>query len=134
VTERDPFDQVFGINEDLATNGVWVDFGSKIKVLIGFQGEANKNFVKAVELETKPFQRDIEKGTLTTEDGKTLLSRILARGVIYDWKGEGLPPYSFEEGMKQLTKKNSLFFQEVQEMSKRLATFKEKENEDALGN
>lgn len=134
TTTVDPFDQVFGIDEDLATNGVWVNFGSKIQVLMGFQGEANKNFVKAVELETKAFQRDIDKGTLSNDDAKLLMARIVARGVIYDWKGKDLPAYTFEEGLKQLLKKNSLFFQEAQEMSKKLATFKQQENEDALKN
>jgi len=134
TTNGDIFDQVFGINEDLATNGVWVKFGTKLEVLIGFQGEANKNFVKAVELETTPFKRDIEQGTLDNDDGKLMLCRILARGVVYDWKGEGVPPFSFDACMKQLTKKGSLFFQEVNELSKRLATFKKKEDEADLGN
>ncbi len=134
MATKDVFDQVFGVSPDLATNGVWVDFGSKLKVKIGFQGEANKTFVKAVELETRQFKRDIEKGTLENEDAKEMLCRILARGVVYDWKGEGVPPYSFEACLDQLKRPNSLFFQEINELSKRLSTFKEQEAKLDAGN
>lgn len=126
------FDSIFGVDEDAATNGVWVKFG-KAKVLIGFMGEANKNFVKAVETYSKPYKRDLDKGTLSNEEGKELLVNIITHGVVYNWDGFE-EPYSKEACARELSKKNSLFLQEVQEMAKRLTTFRKDELEEDAGN
>jgi hypothetical protein len=124
------FDEVFAINEDLATNGVWVRYG-KMRVRIGYQGDSNINFVKAVQKHTKDRRHELANETIAEDDAREMWQNILAEGIVYDWEAtdeSGKPiPYSVAECLKQFRrpKTGKLFFQEVQAMSKKLANFRD---------
>jgi hypothetical protein len=130
------FDEVFGVDEDLAANGVWVNFGKKLRVKLGYQGEVNKRFLKAAEKFSRPYKRDLKNDTLDNDAGRDILHNILAEGVVFDWQGATDEAgqeikFSVAECLKAFKhpKHGAIFTREVNELSSALTNFRLKEVE-----
>lgn len=131
------FDEVFGVNEDLAANGVWVNFGKKLRVKLGYQGEMNKRFLAAAEKFSRPYKRDLKNDTLDNDAGKEILHNILAHGVVLDWENNvddagATVPFSVDACLAEMKhpKHGAIFTKEVNEISSSLSNFRIKEIED----
>lgn len=80
----DMFSQ-FGTDDNLETNGIWLDYG-EFRVKIARAGGANKKFLSYVEQKTKPLRRAIQAGALSEERSAALFYEIYAKTIVLDWQ------------------------------------------------
>ena len=77
--------QQFTTSEQLETNGVVVDYGD-FRVTIGRAGGANKRYMRALEVKTKPLRRAIQTETLPEDRGLEILQEVYASSIILNWE------------------------------------------------
>lgn len=70
-------------NKETQKEGQWVEFEGA-DLLIAYA--QNPEFQKAHRQLTKPFRRQLEKGTLDVEKEEELLCEAMATGLLLDWK------------------------------------------------
>jgi hypothetical protein len=135
---------VFETDEDLETNGVWIDYG-EFRVKIASAGQGNKNYVRYAEKKLKPVRRALEAGALSNKRSQAIMADIYARTVILDWEiqdgdeenkmvqgiedknGKVIP---FTEENVEITLKNlPRLFMDLQEQASSLANFRKEELE-----
>lgn len=76
--------QITPLNTDAAENGAWIEYrGVQLLVARG----NNTKFKAAFRRVTKPYQREIDGGTLSEEKSSELLAEALADSVLLGWKG-----------------------------------------------
>jgi hypothetical protein len=80
-------EDLFGTDEALEREGVWVDFGAAGKFLIASAGPGNPRFQKVAERVLRPVRRAIEQNALTNEVAQKLSSKIYAEAIILGWEG-----------------------------------------------
>lgn len=77
----------FSTDETIEKEGVWLDYGEGEKFLIARAGGANTKFVQRLQHLTKPFNRQIQMGTFSEEQGRELAAQAFAETVILTWEG-----------------------------------------------
>lgn len=75
----------FKMDETKEEQGVWVNFGSGIRVKIRrFKSKASQNARKELE---KPFTAELRRGPLEESIAEDLLLKQMAKAIIVDWEG-----------------------------------------------
>lgn len=80
-------EDLFGTDEALERDGVWIDFGPAGSFLIAAAGPGNPKFQKSAERVLRPVRKQIEAGVLANDAALKLSARIYAEAVVLDWKG-----------------------------------------------
>jgi len=117
-----------------AIDGVWLKFPGDRKVHILRAGGSNSKFSRTAATITKPYQRQIQRGTIDPEKVTELMLDIYLQSVILDWKGfkdaEGKEiPYSREVAREFFTQVPEMF-SELMELAGDLALFQDQEVEE----
>ena len=140
---------VFETDEDLESNGVWIDYGD-FRVKIASAGQGNKNYVRYAEKKLKPVRRAIESGALSNKRSQAIMADIYAHTVILDWeiqKGEDenkmiqgiedpngkIIPFT-QENVEITLKNLPRLFMDLQEQASSLANFRKEELEEDTKN
>lgn len=81
-------DLQFKTDQALETGGVWFDISDKVSFLIRRFGGLNSQRVKqAMALEYKPFARQVEMGTMSSDQERRILVKVFVDASLVDWKG-----------------------------------------------
>lgn len=123
----------FRKDEDLSTDGVWIEFGGGAEFKIASLD--NPNFTEAFRKKVKPYQ-DLKR-EVPEDDQETIMVECMARHVVLDWKGvfdgdEELA-YSVENAIRVLTELDDLR-QMVLAQAQKVSNFRQKAAEEIEGN
>jgi hypothetical protein len=127
----------FGTDEDLETNGVWVDWGDLGKFKIA--AVRNPRHQKAIEKYNVPFKSFIQSGRPVPQDKQEeITNKALAEAVLVDWSGlkdrDGTDlPYSFENAYRLLTDLKRFRLQVIA-VAMEAETFRQEAVQEAAGN
>lgn len=72
-------------NPETAAEGVWVDVGEGASLLIARMN--NKKYAKKLATLLKPFERQVQMGTLSDDKADELMAEAYAHGILLGWKG-----------------------------------------------
>jgi hypothetical protein len=114
-----------------ATQGVWREYGSGIRIRILRAGGSNKKYERIGSAILKPYQRQISRGTIDSDVTRTLLRELYAKAVVVDWigvkdiKGNDVPCTS--ENVEGLFEAVPDLFDEVMTDATTIATFADEE-------
>jgi len=75
----------YGTDASLETEGTWEDFGEGCEIKIARIG--NKAYRKYFQKASKPYQKQIRRGTLSDDKAEELLIDAMAHCIVMDWKG-----------------------------------------------
>lgn len=131
--------------------GVWIEVdvndhnGNPIEILVAHMGRTNKTYTKHLDKVTKPYSASIQNDSLPTEIGDKLLRKVFIDTILKGWKNlptsdltgdeddDSLLEYSPENAMKLFEELPGVY-DHWEEVSKKKATFREKEREEAAKN
>jgi len=137
---------VFETDEDLETDGIWLDYGD-FRVKIASAGQGNKKYVKYAEKALKPVRKAMQAGALSNERSISIMSDIYAKTIVLDWEvmvdkkltkgiesreGEILP-MTYENVRQAFMDLPNLFI-DIQEQANSIANFRKAELEEDSGN
>jgi hypothetical protein len=117
-------------DNSLIESGVWADFGGSQFLVAGYN---NPKFQRTLSRLQAPHRRKIEKGNLDPVEGKSILCKALAEGILLDWKDvckkDGTKvKYDPELGATALANNEDLR-EFIQEFAMDLGNFKAQEEE-----
>jgi hypothetical protein len=120
------------IATDKLTEGAWIDFaGGRFKIA----SINNFAFARAYAAAQRPFQRQIDKGTLDPAVSQELLCRAMSKHILLDWENVGdngsAVPYSPETAFNALMN-NPELRSFVQEVAIDIGNFRAEEDEDEV--
>lgn len=130
------------ISRDLeSVDGVWIAFPNDRQLRVLRAGGSNKAFLRVFQALSKPYKRQLEKGTLDPDESDRVMREVYARTVIMDWRGildtKGKPvPFNHENCIAFLEKFPEIF-NDIVAIASDMATFAERRLEQAkqdLGN
>ena len=117
-----------------AVDGIWLKFPGGRKLHVLRAGGSNAKYTRIAASVTKPYQRQIQRGTIDPEKVSELMLEIYLQSVILDWAGfkdaQGKEiPYSREAAREFFTQVPEMFT-EVMDLATDLALFQEQEVEE----
>jgi hypothetical protein len=138
---RTPWD-VFGTDPEIEKSGAWINYGDFAFLIAPIGNENYKRLIKTV---LKPYQRQIDSGTLSDEVGEERLALVYAKTILLDWwcsewgdhtiwgpNGERLD-FSVENAKKMLLEMPK-FAAAVREEADTASNFQKREEDEAVGN
>lgn len=121
------------IDETLVLNGTWVTYmGVRLKIA----RQNNEKFRALFRRLSKPYGREIERGTLDEDTATTLMCESMAEAILVDWDASTFPgniPYSKENAI-DLLRNDEDCRSFVTEFSQRAENFYKAELEERKGN
>lgn len=130
--------KMFGTDKNLERDGVWVDYGNGIKILLACAGGANHRYSKTMERVMKPFMRQIQTKTIDGDLLHKLLREVFAEAVILGWEGvvcaEGKPLAFTLENAISLLEDLPKFYEDLKAISEDFQVFKNQVKEDNAKN
>lgn len=126
----------FRTDRSAETNGVWVDAGEGLHLLIARAG--NPRFQDAMRRLGHPLLPQIKTGTISEETSEGVLCRALAETILLNWKnlqdddGKDIP-YSVEKATQLLLEVRD-FRSIVIELSQNVNLFRNEQTREILGN
>ena len=125
----------FATDESLEEEGVWQDFGDDLKCKIARMG--NKNYQKEFQKLSKPYKKQIRRGTLNDAKAEEILIKTMAKAILLGWEGleeDGNPvPYSEKNAIHILTEYKD-FRDLIGDYADDLEAYKIEEDEEAEKN
>lgn len=120
---------------ELETEGVWLKFPGDRKICIRRAGGANKRYLRLAQTAIKPFKRQIERGTMDPGETDRVMREVYAKSIVSDWEGiddeNGAPVPCTVENIVAFFNAFPEIFAEVLEYAGEMATFAEREIEEA---
>lgn len=135
--------KLFKTNENLETDGVWLEYGQTekgepIRIKIARAGGHNSAFSKALEKATRPYRKAIQTGMLDNKTADKLYKEVFADTVVLDWinvEGPDGQPMEFKrENVLKLFEDLPDLFADLREQANNVALFREEVREADLGN
>ena len=130
--------KMFETDSSLEREGFWYKVSENTGFLLARAGGHNTRFVKALEVKTRPYRRQIENGTLDGELGNELLRDAFAETVILDWTGvsdrNGKAVKFSPKAAAALLKELPDLFADLQEAASKSANFRKGGIEEDAGN
>ena len=127
--------KIFGTNKVAEIEGTWNDIGDGIKLLVARIG--NPEYQKEFQKISKPHRRALRQGRLNDEVAERLLTKVMAKNILLDWKGleeDGVElPYSYENAVRILTDYKDLR-DYVSDIANEMDSFKAEEDEEGEKN
>ena len=114
-------------------NGVWIEIDSETSLCIARM--YNKSFNRQFEKLSAPYRSSVKRGIVDEEKASEILSKVIARTVLLDWKGlklDGKPiKYSSSQAEKiLLDPKYVTFRQLVMDIADEQSNFRNEEIEE----
>lgn len=81
------FRSQFKTDDKFEKGGVWLEYGSGMRLLCARAGGANKHFQRTLEKLSAPYRRAIEAKVLPPEEGEKLLIEVFAHSIVRGWEG-----------------------------------------------
>lgn len=128
---------LFASNENLETNGVWIDLGP-MRFKIARAGGQNDDFIRAAAKRFKPFQAAIANGSMPKQLSKDILVELYTDHIVKGWEnvyGRDKAPLEFNKAnVKHLLSDLPDLLVALQSAALELANFQEANREAAAGN
>lgn len=125
------FDDIYATDPDLEKNGVWVNLGHGLEVLVARMG--NSRYQSLLDALLKPHQRQIQRNTMDRDVLNDIILQAVSKAVLLDWKGanaDGKPlAYSPDVGLAYLRKYKD-FREDVLFAAGQMETFRAEQLED----
>lgn len=125
---------VFETDAGKETDGIVLDYGEMGSIMISRAGGANKKFAKSLEFRSRPYKRQIDKGTMDNDTAVKLMAEVFADTIVIGWVGindrEGNPIEFNKENCVKLFIDLPELFADVQDASTSIANFQQEQNED----
>lgn len=130
-------------NPDLEVGGVWIEYdvtddGKPIRFLVARAGGANLAFQKAMEKASKPYLKQIQSGTLSTELSNQIYLDVFLDTVLLGWENvtdRNDQPLEFSrEAAAMLFSDLPEVYNDVRKMASEISIFREDVLEGTLGN
>ena len=133
---------VFETNKNLETEGVWIDYELEGKVAFSIKiaraGGNNIDYLKSLETIGKKFNLQLKNDTLDALSANKLMMEVYAEVIVKDWKNikdkSGKELKCNKENIIMLFEKLPDFYKDIVEQAQKIATFRQKEQEENLGN
>lgn len=118
--------------------GITLDYGDMGKITIHRAGGSNRKFINYVTAKMKPYNRQVQAGTMDPKLGVQLSADIYAKTVIIGWEGvrgrDGeVLPFTYDNVVKLLIDLPELF-NDIQAAAQDAANFRAAVNKDVEGN
>ncbi len=135
--------KLFKTNENLETEGVWIEYGANekgepVRIKIARAGGHNVEFAKALEKATRPYRRAIQTGTLDNKTADRLYKEVFADTVVLGWVNvdgpDGKPLEFTRENVLKLFEDLPDLFADLREQANNMALFRDETREADLGN
>lgn len=128
----------FKTDAKLEKEGLTLDFGDGVTMLVARAGGSNDRYAKRMEVLSKPYRRQIESGTVDRKVLERVVIEVFAETVVLGWNGvtdEDGKPLEFNRinAIKVFTDLPDLFA-EVQEQASKSALFRLSLNEQDAKN
>ena len=127
--------KIFGTNKVAEIEGKWNDIGDGIELLVARIG--NPEYQKEFQRISKPHKRALRRGSLNDEVAERLLTKVMAKNILLDWKGleeDGVAvPYNYDNAVRILTEYKDLR-DYVSDIANEMESFKAEEDEEAEKN
>lgn len=118
--------------------GIVLDYGDLGQITIHRAGGSNKKFANVFAAKLRPYERQMNMGTLSDDLAEQLLAATYAETVIVGWKGvkgeDGKDmPFNKKNCVNLLIKVPELF-RDIQEQANKAANFRREQVEEEKGN
>jgi hypothetical protein len=127
----------FATNPDIEKDGVVLEYGNA-RIRIARAGGNNTRFSKRFEVAMRPYRRQLKSGTMDEDTAARLMREVYADTVILGWEGvtgRDKAPLAFtRENVLQVLTDLPDLFADIQEMSNKVALFREEIREDDAKN
>lgn len=123
------------LDKSKTTQGVEIDIGDGIKITVAKFG--NPKFQDYWRAITKPYQRQIDNGTISDDDMEALLIDAMAHTILLGWDGITVKGKKFPHNVgNAVTLMTDLeeFRNIVAEESRKFANYRAEQMEEAQGN
>lgn len=140
---------MFKTDEKHEKQGVWIEYGRTaptaeapeglpIRIKLARAGGKNVGFNKALEKATRPYRKQIQAGSVSTETIEALYRECMVDHVIIGWENVSdatgaVLPYNRANVLRVLTDLPDLY-RDLKEQSNDMSLFREEEREVDLGN
>jgi hypothetical protein len=135
--------KLFKTNENLETDGIWIEYGTTaagkaIRIKVARAGGHNSRFAKALEKATRPHRKALQVGSLDNATADRLFREVFADTVVLGWENVEGPdgqelPFSRENVLKLFSDLPDLF-NDLREQANNAALYREELREADLGN
>lgn len=137
VVKKQSVGDLFGTDTAKERDGVGIQYGSSLKVLIARAGGNNAAFKKAIEELTRPYRRMIQNDMLPRELDTALMHKAYAKTIVRGWEnfvdeGEEVP--FTEANCVAMFDKWPEFFEFVKAEASRVANYRTAALEADAGN
>lgn len=83
--------QQFATDPELETKGIYLEYGNNskklpIRIRIARAGGSNKAFAKELEIETRPYRRQIQNETIDMEVLEEIMRKVVAKTIVLGWE------------------------------------------------
>lgn len=107
-------DALFKTDTNLETDGVWFSISDDTKFLVRrFGGSNGERLKKAMAKHYKPYARQVENGTISTEKDQEISIKVFIETCMVDWKGVEIDgeeaPFNSSTALELFTKLPELF-------------------------
>lgn len=126
----------FRTNKQSEIDGVWVDAGEGLRLLIARQGNARYN--ESMRRHGSPLVPQIKSGSVSIDQAEQVTCRAMAETILLNWENlqdeNGVNvPYSTDQAYKYLLEMRD-FRDLVQELSNTVQNYREAQAGDMAGN
>lgn len=126
--------KAFETDKQKEQDGIELDYGDMGSIFVARAGGANKRFAKALEFRSRPYRRQLDKGTLSDDVANKLLAEVFADTIVLGWKGildkEGSEVEFTKENCIKLFMELPELFTDIQEQTQKMANFQAEDLED----
>jgi hypothetical protein len=129
----------FSTDSDLEKNGIVLMYmpnskGIPIEIRIARAGGANKAYLRALEIKSRPYRKLIDTGMMDVTVANDIMRDVYAETIVLGWENvedrDGNPlPYT-KENCKKLLKDLPVLYDDIVEQAQRISLFKRAEIED----
>ncbi len=113
--------------------GIWLDYGDGGQINIRRAGGSNKRYGAVLAAKMKPYQRQLQNGTMDDEVSRRILAEVYASTVIVGWKGvdgpNGKTLACTEENVVRVLLDLPDLFRDIQDQANSLANFRAEQAE-----
>jgi len=126
----------FGVNEDLAQDGVWFNLGQGTKIKMAHADETNPRFAAALQRWARKHKVELQTGKMDEGDARKVMLDVFIECIILDWEGMNFDGEELQFSADNIRKVLGVpkFFRMIQELAMKHEAFGLDVSENSLGN
>ncbi len=126
----------FKTNEDKETEGVWIDFGEGLRLLIARSG--NVKYRRTLARLTKPHQHAFKSKTIEASVVEDITLKAVAKHILLGWENlqddDGKDIEYSQSKAEELLREAPDFFEQVLEIAQDRSLYQDQQDKDDLEN